>query len=232
MTVVEARADGSRIVEFPAGEDVVEVLEQHGEMPLPHYIGRAAHDPRGALDRERYQTVYAATPGAVAAPTAGLHFTETLLETLSARGVETATVTLHVGPGTFRPVSTDHVEQHRMDAELYAIPEATADAVLRARAEGRRVIAVGTTATRTLEHAAGLPGGLAPGSGDADVFIYPGYRFRAIDGMITNFHLPRSTPILLVAALLGGPAVLEVYRQAVARRYRFYSYGDAMLVLP
>jgi S-adenosylmethionine:tRNA ribosyltransferase-isomerase len=232
LTVVDALPDGSRVVEFPAAPDVVELLERRGEMPLPHYIERGEHDPREAIDRERYQTVYASTPGAVAAPTAGLHFTESLLERLRERGVELATITLHVGPGTFRPVTADRVEEHRMDAELYRIPEATAAAVVRARAEGRRVIAVGTTVTRTLEYAAALPGGLAAGIGDADLFIHPGYRFRAIDGMITNFHLPRSTPILLVAALLGRERLLEAYRQAVERRYRFYSYGDAMLVLP
>lgn len=231
VEVIEALADGSRVVAFGAGIPVIDVLERHGRMPLPPYIDPEDDERRAALDSERYQTVYAAVPGAVAAPTAGLHFTPALLERLADAGIQLASLTLHVGPGTFRPVSTDEVDDHAMDAERYVVPGATADAVIAARREGRRVIAVGTTAVRALEHAfaAGPPFARRD---DAALFIKPGYRFRAVDGMITNFHLPRSTPILLVAALVGLDRLLGAYREAVRERYRFYSYGDAMLVLP
>jgi S-adenosylmethionine:tRNA ribosyltransferase-isomerase len=232
LRVASRGPGGERVIDFPADSDVVTTLERYGQMPLPHYIHPEADAERASLDRERYQTVYASTPGAVAAPTAGLHFTRELLERLRRQGVKIAPVTLHVGPGTFRPVTAERVEEHRMDGELYVVPEPTAAAVNAARLEGRRVIAVGTTATRTLEHAAAADGSVRPGAGEADLFITPGYRFRVIDGMITNFHLPRSTPILLVAALLGREHLLAAYREAVDRQYRFYSYGDAMLVLP
>lgn len=220
----------------PAGGAMVDLLEEFGRMPLPPYIERAADEAAPAteqLDRERYQTVYAATPGAVAAPTAGLHFTEALLGRLRERGVEIETVTLHVGAGTFRPVTADRVEDHVMDTEVYRILPEVAERIGEARAGGRRVIAVGTTSVRTLEHAwDSTQGRPRAGEGRADLFITPGYRFRAVDGMITNFHLPRSTPILLVAALIGREPLLSAYREAVERGYRFYSYGDAMLVLP
>jgi S-adenosylmethionine:tRNA ribosyltransferase-isomerase len=182
------------------------------------------------LDRERYQTVYARAPGAVAAPTAGLHFTSELLASLNTRGVETAFVTLHVGLGTFSPVRVTDVEAHRMHDEAFAIPEATAEAVSRTRARGRRVIAVGTTVARTLETRADDRGGVVPGSGRSSLFIYPGFRFRVVDALVTNFHLSQSTLLMLVCAFAGTDAVLAAYRVAVLERYRFFSYGDAMFV--
>jgi S-adenosylmethionine:tRNA ribosyltransferase-isomerase len=200
-----------------------------GAMPLPPYIGRSDDDPRGALDRERYQTVYARRLGAVAAPTAGLHFTEELLGSLPARGIALASLTLHVGPGTFLPVRTEDVESHVLHAESYDLPPATVDAVRRTRAAGGRVVAVGTTVARTLEAAAGS-GDLAPGSGRTSLFIYPGHRFRVVDALVTNFHLPRSTLLMLVCAFAGTASTLAAYRTAVREGYRFYSYGDAMLV--
>ena len=232
VEVVETLERGERVLQFPAGVSVTDWLERHGAMPLPPYVHAEAEAARRQLDRERYQTVYAASPGAVAAPTAGLHFTDDLLARLRQRGVETAFLTLHVGPGTFRPVTSERVEEHVMDSEAYVIPEDTAEAVGRARTEHRRVVCVGTTAVRTLEHSASLYGRVVPGAGVADLFVTPGYRFAVVDAMITNFHLPRSTPILLVAALLGKERLMAAYQDAVARGYRFYSYGDAMLVLP
>jgi S-adenosylmethionine:tRNA ribosyltransferase-isomerase len=198
-------------------------------MPLPPYIRRVEDDARGALDRERYQTVYARNPGAVAAPTAGLHFTRELLESLEARGIGVAALTLHVGPGTFLPVRTEDVESHALHEEAYDLPEATVEAVERTRAAGRRVVAVGTTVARTLE-AAAFGDGLSAGAGRTSLFIYPGYRFRVVDTLVTNFHLPRSTLLMLVCALAGRERTLSAYRVAVREGYRFYSYGDAMLV--
>jgi S-adenosylmethionine:tRNA ribosyltransferase-isomerase len=210
--------------------DLMTELEAVGEMPLPPYIRRGENDPRRALDRERYQTVYARAPGAVAAPTAGLHFTPELLASLAARGVETAFVTLHVGLGTFQPVRVTEVESHRMLAESIAIPEATALAVARARARGRRVVAVGTTVVRTLETRADDGGRVVPGTGTSALFVYPGFRFRVVDALVTNFHLPQSTLLMLVCAFAGTEAVLEAYREAIREGYRFFSYGDAMFV--
>lgn len=202
------------------------LLESQGHMPLPPYITREDT----ASDRERYQTVYASEPGAVAAPTAGLHFEPETLAELDARGVERAEVTLHVGAGTFQPVRCENIEDHRMHAEYLDVPASVCEAVERARGRGGRVIAVGTTAVRSLETAA-AGGGLAPFAGDSRIFIYPGFEFRVIDGLVTNFHLPESTLLMLVSALAGRERVLEAYRHAVAERYRFFSYGDAMLVL-
>jgi len=202
-------------------------LDALGELPLPPYLGR----PPAAVDRERYQTIYAAVRGAVAAPTAGLHFTEAIFAALAARGVETAKVTLHVGPGTFLPVRAEEIEAHRMHAERYEVPAATAEAIARTRDRGGRVIAVGTTALRTLETAADDRGGVRPGSGVSELFVRPGHVFRAVDGLVTNFHLPRSTLVMLVAALAGRERLLAAYAEAVRERYRFYSYGDAMLVI-
>ncbi|MGD2128950.1 MAG: tRNA preQ1(34) S-adenosylmethionine ribosyltransferase-isomerase QueA [Lysobacterales bacterium] len=201
-------------------------LEQLGHVPLPPYITREDRPE----DRERYQTVYARNPGAVAAPTAGLHFDEELLQTLKERGVESTQVTLHVGAGTFQPVRTEHIEDHRMHAEWLEVPESACRAVARTRARGGRVIAVGTTAVRSLETAA-AGGRLAPYAGESRLFIYPGYRFRVIDGLVTNFHLPESTLLMLVCALAGREETLAAYRHAVSEGYRFFSYGDAMLVL-
>lgn len=225
VRVVESKPDGRRLIE-PLEGSIGELLEGHGLPPLPPYIRRTAEP----LDRERYQTVYARREGSVAAPTAGLHFTEELLERLRARGVEGRGLTLHVGPGTFRPIRRGRVEDHRMEAERVELPEATASAVNRARADGRRVIAVGTTTTRALEGAATDDDRVRPGSGATDLFISPGYRFRAVDVLLTNFHLPRSTLLVLVSAFAGRELILDAYRHAVDAGYRFYSYGDAMLI--
>jgi S-adenosylmethionine:tRNA ribosyltransferase-isomerase len=206
-------------------DDVGALLERHGHVPLPPYIDRADE----ALDRERYQTVYAREPGAVAAPTAGLHFDDALLDALKQRGVERAFVTLHVGAGTFQPVRADDVREHRMHAEYAVVPESVCAAVAATRKRGGRVVAVGTTAVRSLETAAG-DGTCVPFSGDTRLFIYPGFRFHAVDAIITNFHLPESTLLMLVSAFAGRDHVLAAYRHAVAERYRFFSYGDAMFL--
>lgn len=206
---------------------VAALLEQSGHVPLPPYLDRADE----ALDRERYQTVYAREPGAVAAPTAGLHFDPPLLERLAVRGVERAFVTLHVGAGTFQPVRADDIREHRMHSEYAVIPESVCKAVAATRRRGGRVIAVGTTAVRSLETAA-RDGAPAPFAGDTALFIYPGYRFQAVDAMVTNFHLPESTLLMLVSAFAGRERTLAAYRHAVAERYRFFSYGDAMFVTP
>jgi S-adenosylmethionine:tRNA ribosyltransferase-isomerase len=208
-----------------ASETLDRVMSAHGHMPLPPYIQR----PDTEADRDRYQTVYARRPGAVAAPTAGLHFDGELLAVLARRGVESARVTLHVGAGTFQPVRVENIEEHRMHAEYLEVSEAACAAVAAARARGGRVIAVGTTAVRSLETAA-RRGSPEPFSGDSRLFIYPGYRFRAVDGMVTNFHLPESTLLMLVSAFAGRERVLAAYRHAVRQKYRFFSYGDAMLV--
>ncbi len=228
-TVVEQRDEGVRVVELEAPWPVRELLERHGLPPLPPYIDR--HDAPKPEDRDRYQTVYAHHEGSVAAPTAGLHFTTELIRRLEADGVEIRFLTLHVGPATFRPLRSERVEEHRMEAEPVEIPDATAEAVNRARTEGRRVIAVGTTTARALEWACDGQGRVRPGPGAADLFIYPGRRFRVVDALLTNFHLPRSSLLLLVAAFAGRELILAAYQYAVAARYRFYSYGDAMLIL-
>jgi S-adenosylmethionine:tRNA ribosyltransferase-isomerase len=218
--------DGARrLVEFDGAVND-DYLERNGTVPLPPYIRRGAN----AHDAERYQTVYARTIGSVAAPTAGLHFTEELLARLSESGIETRFLTLHVGLGTFAPVRTEHVEDHDMHAERFEITPETAEAVNRARADGRPVVAVGTTSVRALESAAETDGRITPGMRETSIFIYPGYRFRAIDGMFTNFHTPESTLLMLVSAFAGRELILETYREAVDRRYRFFSYGDAMLI--
>ncbi len=219
--------DGRRRISFPGWSGTPEsLLEAHGHMPLPPYVKR----PDAPADRERYQTVYAREEGSVAAPTAGLHFTPTLLDALRARGVETAETLLHVGPGTFRPVTAEDVADHRVDAEPFALPETTADAIQRARQRGGRVVAVGTTVTRVLEARARDDGSVEAGQGATDLVIVPGHAFRAVDALITNFHLPRSSLLLLVAAFAGRERVLSAYREALDRGYRFYSYGDAMLI--
>jgi S-adenosylmethionine:tRNA ribosyltransferase-isomerase len=217
--------DGKQVRVRLCADDVPAAIEAHGHMPLPPYIQR----PDGTGDRARYQTVFAANPGAVAAPTAGLHLTEALMRAMEQAGACFTQLTLHVGPGTFQPVQAERVEDHLMHSEFYAVPEATADRVNAARREGRRIVAVGTTALRALE-AAGARGTLAAGSGRTDIFIYPGYRFRVVDALLTNFHLPRSTLLMLVAAMIGRERLLAAYAHAMAAGYRFYSYGDAMLV--
>ncbi len=212
-------------LEFPGDRAPLAVMESIGHMPLPPYIDRAD----AALDRERYQTVYAARDGAVAAPTAGLHFDAALIEALRAAGVETAFLTLHVGAGTFQPVRTAEVEEHHMHAEYIDVGAQLCASVMRAHAEGRRVIAVGTTSLRGLE-AASDDGAIRPFQGDTAIFIYPGYRFRCVDALVTNFHLPESTLLMLVSAFAGRERVLAAYAEAVERGYRFFSYGDAMFV--
>lgn len=226
VAVVERQGEFHRL-RFPAERPLPELLERHGHMPLPPYIRRADT----ALDRERYQTVFARRPGAVAAPTAGLHFDEPLLERLRAAGIATATLTLHVGAGTFQPVRSETVEGHRMHAEWLSVPASVCAAVAAARGRGGRVVAVGTTVVRALETAA-AGDTLAPFEGETDIFLYPGHRFRAVDGLVTNFHLPGSTLLMLVSAFAGRERVLAAYRHAVAGRYRFFSYGDAMLICP
>lgn len=206
---------------------IFEVLEQWGHMPLPPYIEREDIEQ----DRERYQTVYASRAGAVAAPTAGLHFTEALIAACQQQGVETAFVTLHVGAGTFQPVRVDNILEHQMHAEYIEVDEAVCQNVRQTRARGGRVIAVGTTCVRSLESAS-QSGEIQPFSGDSEIFIYPGYQFKSVDGVITNFHLPESTLIMLVSAFAGRERVLAAYNSAIAEQYRFYSYGDAMFLSP
>ncbi len=215
-------------LDFAPAASVLDVLERIGHVPLPPYLGRPDED----ADRTRYQTVYARTPGSVAAPTAGLHFDEPLLARLRAAGVEFGYVTLHVGAGTFQPLRGERIEGRRLHAEWLRVGERVCEQVAAARAAGRRVVAVGTTVVRALETAWRADGGLRPFEGETDLFIYPGYRFRAVDALVTNFHLPESTLLMLVCAFGGTAAVLAAYRHAVAARYRFYSYGDAMFVLP
>ncbi len=207
------------------GGDLMDLLQGLGHMPLPPYITREDTD----RDRRRYQTVFAETPGAVAAPTAGLHFDQALLDQLKETGIESTTVTLHVGAGTFQPVRVDNIEDHHMHAEWLEVPQSACDAIAAARARGGRVIAVGTTAVRSLETAA-QGGSLEPYSGDSRIFIYPPYQFRVVDAMITNFHLPESTLLMLISAFAGREQTLAAYRHAVQQRYRFFSYGDAMLL--
>ena len=225
--------EGRHLLRLVYDGELRDLLWKVGQMPLPPYIKRsgAGCGVRGAaVDRERYQTVYAKHEGAIAAPTAGLHFTLELIGTLKSRGITCAPITLYVGPGTFRPVRVEHVNAHRMEPERYIIPEETTLAIKAARNEARRVIAVGTTTVRALEYAA-IDGEIKAGAGVADLFIYPGYRYKIIDGLITNFHLPRSTLLMLVSAFAGRDAILGAYREAIAARYRFYSYGDAMLIV-
>jgi S-adenosylmethionine:tRNA ribosyltransferase-isomerase len=224
-TVLARDARLSRL-RFNISLPLADWLEQHGEVPLPPYITRAA----GASDAVRYQTVYARHAGAVAAPTAGLHFDDALLGALARQGVETAFVTLHVGAGTFAPVETDDIALHRMHAEWFHVPETTAAAIAAARARGGRVLAVGTTSLRALESAAANDDGVRAGAAETRLFITPGYRFRVVDRLLTNFHLPKSTLLMLVSAFAGLSTIRNAYRHAIAARYRFFSYGDAMLV--
>lgn len=224
---VEGRAGALFQVRFDTSQPLLEVLDAIGHMPLPPYIDR----PDEISDQSRYQTVYGRHPGAVAAPTAGLHFDEALLARLAAKGVEQAFVTLHVGAGTFQPVRVDDLADHVMHQEWLSLNQTTVDAVNATRARGGRVVAVGTTAVRALESAAGQ-GTLAPFEGDTGIFIYPGYQFCCVDALITNFHLPESTLIMLVSAFAGYPHTMAAYQAAVAQKYRFFSYGDAMFITP
>lgn len=226
-TILDYGDDGTRIVEFKYEGIFLEILEKVGKMPLPPYIQRES----GERDRERYQTVYCKIEGSVAAPTAGLHFTGELLDRIKAKGVYLAYVTLHVGIGTFRPVKCENIEEHRMHFEEYWIDEETADLINKTKASGGKIFSVGTTSTRTLESAASEDGTVRAGHGNTDIFIYPGFKFRVIDSQITNFHLPKSTLLMLVSAFYDREKILEAYKLAVKERYRFFSYGDAMLLL-
>jgi len=223
--VLSITEEGGRLVRFHYQGIFEEVLDKAGIMPLPPYI----HEE--LKDRERYQTVYAMHQGSAAAPTAGLHFTPELLDRIRGMGVITVKVTLHVGIGTFRPVKTENILEHKMHEEVYEITREAADAINRAKEAGGRIIAVGTTTTRTLESSVDSSGRIVPGHGATDIFIYPGYRFKAIDALITNFHLPKSTLIMLVSALAGREEVLKAYGEAVREGYRFFSFGDAMFIL-
>ena len=227
--VIGDMGDGRYGLKFVHQGDFMDLLGDLGEPPLPPYIHRTRS--LAPLDKERYQTVYACNPGSIAAPTAGFHFTPAQLEELAARGVERAYLTLHVGLGTFLPVRQENVEQHRMEGERYSLTTEAAARVEQAKRDGRRVIAVGTTTTRALEWIAERRGGVRADEGIARLFIYPGYRFRVIDGLLTNFHLPGSTPLILVSAFAGSEWVQRAYREAIRLQYRFYSYGDAMLIL-
>ena len=223
-TVLGRERDFFRL-RFEGCDDVHALIERHGSVPLPLYIARSAEK----LDGDRYQTVYAREPGAVAAPTAGLHFDQRMLDALRARGVRIAHVTLHVGAGTFQPVRAQDTREHEMHSERYEVPQATVDAIEAARSAGGRVVAVGTTTLRALETAAAA-GRLAAGKGETRLFVVPGYRFRVVDRLLTNFHLPKSTLLMLVSAFGGMDNVRRAYRHAIDQRYRFYSYGDAMLI--
>lgn len=223
-TVVAVHSDGRRTIEFSPSVDVGALVERRGTVPLPPYIERAPGDAA-----ERYQTVFARTPGSVAAPTASLHFTLTVLERLRAKGVEIVPVVLNVGLGTFRPIAVDRIDEHVMHAERYTIPAESGAAILRAKREGRRVVAAGTTVVRALEGAA-LEGTLQGGSGATELFIMPGFTFRVVDALLTNFHLPRSTLLALVSAFAGYERTMTAYQEAVRSLYRFYSFGDAMFV--
>lgn len=222
--IVDVIEDGNRMIKFHYEGIFEEILDKLGQMPLPPYITHKLQD------KNRYQTVYAKNEGSAAAPTAGLHFTKELLEKIKEKGVNVASITLHVGLGTFRPVKVDKIEEHRMHTETFNISKEAADTINRTRAAGGRVIAVGTTSCRTLESAAADDGTIPARSGDTDIFIYPGYKFKAIDCLITNFHLPESTLIMLVSALAGRDNIMNAYETAVKERYRFFSFGDAMFI--
>ena len=223
---------GTWTVLFRSDRPLMDLLDRYGLTPVPPYIHRSGDERQTRLDRERYQTIYAREAGAVAAPTAGLHFSEALFAALDAKGVRRAFVTLHVGPGTFKPVKAATVEQHRMDAERYRVPQETADAIAACRARGGRLVAVGSTSVRTMETvAAANDGRVVAAAGASSIFIYPPHQFLTIDAMLTNFHLPQSTLIMMVSALAGHERIMAAYREAVRERYRFFSYGDCMLIV-
>ena len=224
-TVQSVLPDGNRMLEFHFNGNFYEILDRIGEMPLPHYIKEKLQN------KERYQTVYSKEVGSAAAPTAGLHFTPEMLSDIQNYGVNVGEVTLHVGLGTFRPVKAENIEEHKMHSEHYFMPKETAELILKTKREGGRVICVGTTSCRTVESVASQKAGIRECSGDTDIFIYPGYQFKCMDGLITNFHLPESTLIMLVSAFAGYDCVMNAYRTAVEEKYRFFSFGDAMLIL-
>jgi len=223
--VIEVRDDGNRIVHFEFDGVWEELLDKLGEMPLPPYIKEKLED------KDRYQTVYSKIEGSAAAPTAGLHFTDELLEKLRSKGVNTAFVTLHVGLGTFRPVSVDKIEEHKMHSEYYEISPETAELINNTRKSGGRIFCVGTTSVRTLESSSAPDGTVIAGSGDTSIFIYPGYKFKTVDSLITNFHLPESTLLMLISALYNRDSIMKAYTEAISEKYRFFSFGDAMLIL-
>ena len=223
--IIDVKEDGNRLIQFRYEGIFEEILDQLGQMPLPPYITHKLKD------KNRYQTVYAKYEGSAAAPTAGLHFTEELFQKLEEKGVLVANVTLHVGLGTFRPVKVDDVSKHHMHTEFYQVTKEEADRINKAKQAGGRIVCVGTTSCRTIESAADENGVLKPGQGDTDIFIYPGYSFKMMDVLITNFHLPESTLLMLVSALAGKEQVMRVYEEAVRERYRFFSFGDAMIIL-
>ena len=223
--IIDVKEDGNRLIQFRYEGIFEEILDQLGQMPLPPYITHTLKD------KNRYQTVYAKYEGSAAAPTAGLHFTEELFQKLEEKGVLVANVTLHVGLGTFRPVKVDDVSKHHMHTEFYQVTKEEADKINKAKKAGGRIVCVGTTSCRTIESAADENGVLKPGQGDTDIFIYPGYSFKMMDVLITNFHLPESTLLMLVSALAGKEQVMRVYEEAVRERYRFFSFGDAMIIL-
>jgi S-adenosylmethionine:tRNA ribosyltransferase-isomerase len=222
---VVARQDDLFLLHFHHESPILDLLDQHGALPLPPYISHDADN----TDEERYQTVYAREPGAVAAPTAGLHFDDAMLERLQQHGIRIAYVTLHVGAGTFQPVRVDNIAEHKMHSELYSVPEQTVALIRQTQHEGGKVTAVGTTALRALESAA-RSGELLAGQGETDIFITPGYRFRVVERLLTNFHLPKSTLLMLVSAFAGLQHIQQAYRHAIKEKYRFFSYGDAMLI--
>ncbi len=223
--VIEVKDDGNRVVRFEFDGIWEEILDSLGEMPLPPYIKEKLED------KNRYQTVYSKIEGSAAAPTAGLHFTEELIEKLHKKGVKTAFVTLHVGLGTFRPVSADKIEDHKMHTEFYQISKETADIINQTRKDGGRIVCIGTTSVRTLESSSSDDGTVLAGSGDTSIFIYPGYKFKTVDALITNFHLPESTLLMLISALYNRDSIMEAYNEAINEEYRFFSFGDAMLII-
>jgi S-adenosylmethionine:tRNA ribosyltransferase-isomerase len=223
---VIGRQDDLFLLHFTDSSSVLDLLDQFGNLPLPPYITHSAD----TQDEERYQTVFAANAGAVAAPTAGLHFDENILTQLKAKGVHIAFVTLHVGAGTFKPVKVDNIADHKMHSEIYTIPQTTIDLINHAKLEGHKVIAVGTTALRALESSATLEHGLKAGQGETAIFITPGFEFKVVDRLLTNFHLPKSTLLMLVSAFAGYKNAMHAYQHAVNQQYRFFSYGDAMLI--
>jgi S-adenosylmethionine:tRNA ribosyltransferase-isomerase len=229
-TVGREGADGAIEIQFNGGHDIDYILKKRGCLPLPPYIKRDAHDRRSEMDRKRYQTIFSHFSGAIAAPTAGLHFTDGVISTLKSLGIDLVSITLFVGHGTFKPVRVNDIREHTLGGESYFIENDAACSIERARQEGRRIVAVGTTVVRTLETVFKEKGRIVPGSGVANLFIYPGFTFQVVDSLLTNFHLPRSSLLFLVSAFAGRDLIMEAYNLAVEKRYRFYSYGDAMLI--
>lgn len=230
--IIERRDEGICVVVFSSELPLMQILDKHGLTPVPPYIRRNGDERQARLDRERYQTIYAQETGAVAAPTAGLHFTDKIFASLKAKGIQKQYVTLHVGPGTFKPVKADVVEEHRMDAERYAVTEECASGIADCHKRGGRIVCVGSTTVRTLESvAANNDGQIVEESRESSIFIYPPYDFKATDVMLTNFHLPQSTLIMMISALAGRELVMKAYEEAIRERYRFFSYGDCMLIL-